>query len=84
MSKRDFIGNELAIGDSVAVMVPDYRSFVVGRIYAETPQGFRVVYINTWNYPYKNGVVKKLLQQPTQLLRIDFDTSHLIDLEKQK
>jgi hypothetical protein len=47
---KDFFGQELSIGDSVAFYAPGYRHFCTGNVIAFTPKKVRVEYINTWNY----------------------------------
>jgi len=43
---KDFLGKELQIGDSVVVVVPNYREFVLAQIVAFTP---KKVHLLHWN-----------------------------------
>lgn len=65
---KDFLNNDLAIGDTVVLMVPNYRSFVKGKIFEFTPKQVRVEYTNTWNYG--NGLRYEILQYPSQLIKV--------------
>lgn len=68
--KSDFIGRELEIGDSVIVIAPNYRHFVLARIIQFTPKQVRVSFMNTWNYGGE-GRYTELLQSPQQLTKVD-------------
>jgi hypothetical protein len=67
---KDFLGRDLAIGDSVIVMAPNYRHFVLARVIAFTPKQVRVSFLNTWNYG-KEGFYTELLQYGEQLTKVD-------------
>ena len=67
---KDFLGNELAIGDSVVVIAPKYRHFVLARVIKFTPTSARVSFMNDWNYA-KPGRYTELLQSPCQLTKVD-------------
>jgi hypothetical protein len=75
---NDFLGVELALGDSVIIMAPNYRHFVLARIIKFTPMQVRVAFMNTWNYA-KPGYYTELLQSPSQLTKVDGPdlTAHL-------
>jgi hypothetical protein len=67
---QDFLGRELTIGDSVIVIAPGYRHFVLARVIAFTAKNVRVSFMNTWNYG-KPGRHQEILQSPSQLTRVD-------------
>ena len=60
---KDFLGKELQIGDSVVVVVPNYREFVLAQVVAFTPKKVRVVYEN------RDGK-QDLIQDPHQLVKV--------------
>lgn len=60
---RDFIGQELEVGDVVAVTPKDYRGLVKATVAAFTPKQVRLQYFNHYNYLIEyltppNSVVK--------------------------
>lgn len=67
---KDFLGFELALGDSVIIMAPGYRHFALARVIKFTPTSVRVSFMNTWNYA-KPGYYTELLQSPSQLTKVD-------------
>ena len=67
---QDFLGRDLAIGDSVIIIAPKYRHFVVARIIEFTAKNVRVAFMNTWNFAAP-GYYVELLQAPSQLTRVD-------------
>ena len=67
---KDFLGIELALGDSVIIIAPSYRHFVLARVIKFTPKQVRVAFMNTWNFA-KPGHYTELLQSPSQLTKID-------------
>ena len=67
---KDFLGRELAIDDSVIIIAPNYRHFVLARVIGFTPKQVRVAFYNTWNYG-KEGRYTELLQSPVQLTKVD-------------
>ena len=67
---KDFLGRELELGDSVIIMAPNYRHFVLARVIKFTPMQVRVAFMNTWNYG-NPGSYTELLQSPSQLTKID-------------
>ncbi len=73
---KDFLGNPLAVGDSVILIAPNYRSLVTGRIISQTPKNFRVAFLNTWNYG-PDGHRQEILQASTQLVKVNHDTTYL-------
>jgi hypothetical protein len=65
MAHTDFIGRELAIDDSVLIIVPNYREYALARVIAFTPKQVRVIY----GHPtYGN---REILQWPSQLVKMD-------------
>ena len=66
---KDYLGNELEIGDHVVGVLPGYREFVKGVIYAFTPQKVRIEYF--YNFYGQGMSSKKILQDPAQLIAID-------------
>ena len=67
---KDFLGRELEIGDSVIVIAPGYRNFVLARVIHFTPMQVRVSFMNTWNYSGE-GYYTELLQSGCQLTKVD-------------
>ena len=67
---KDFLGRELELGDSVIIIAPNYRHFVLARIIAFTPKNVRVAFMNTWNFAAP-GYYTELLQSPSQLTKVD-------------
>ena len=63
---KDFFGNKLEIGDTVAFEEPNYRNLIAGTILAFTPQKVRLEYFvksikrNTTFLTRPQDVVKKL------------------------
>lgn len=66
---RDFLGHELKLGDSVIVIAPGYRHFVLARVINFTPKNVRVSFMNTWNFS-GDGYYTELLQGGSQLTKI--------------
>lgn len=66
---KDFLGKELAIGDTVILVAPGYRHLCKATIIAFTPKQVRVEYSNTWNHG-DEGYVQQIIQLPSQLVRI--------------
>ena len=61
---RDYLGNELEIGDEVIGVLPNYREFVRGFVIAFTPQRVRI--------QFQKGISgRTLLQDPSQLIVVD-------------
>ncbi len=50
MSAKDFIGNELSIGDVVVFCAPRYRHLCKGVVLSISEQKLVVEYKNTWHY----------------------------------
>lgn len=67
---KDFLGRDLEIGDSVIVIAPGYRHFVLARVIAFTPKQVRVSFMNTWNFGAE-GHYTELLQSGSQLTKVD-------------
>jgi hypothetical protein len=47
---KDFVGNELSIGDIVVFEQPNYRNFILGEITKKTPQKIHVKYFYQHNF----------------------------------
>ena len=63
MSKRDFLGQELNLGDYVIFMKQHYREFGMGKIIKFTPQKVRVKWgTHDW---------AELLQTADQLVKVE-------------
>lgn len=67
---KDFLKQELEIGDFVVLIAPAYRHLVLGKIDRMTPQYCVISYSNTWNFG-PNGFKQELRQKPEQLVKID-------------
>jgi len=67
---KDFLGRTLELGDSVIVIAPGYRHFVLARVIHFTPKQVRVSFMNTWNHSGE-GYYTELLQGPSQLTKVD-------------
>lgn len=46
---KDVAGQELAVGDHVAIAVTGYRTMTVGRIVRFTPKGMKIVFTRPWD-----------------------------------
>ena len=62
---KDFLKRDLAVGDSVIIVTPSYRSFTLARVHSFTANKVRV----DWTSP--GGYNQKLLQDPVQLCKVD-------------
>lgn len=62
MSKRDFLNQELNLGDYVIFMKQHYREFGMGKIIKFTPQKVRV--------KYGNHTFMEILQTADQLVKV--------------
>ena len=67
---KDFLGKELAIGDTVVLTAPSYRMFTKAKIIAFTPKKVRVEYNNTWNFGPK-GFIETYLSEPDFLIKVE-------------
>jgi hypothetical protein len=47
---KDFLKRDLEIGDSVIIMEPGYRNFVIGQIVLFTPKNVRIRYVRNSIY----------------------------------
>jgi hypothetical protein len=57
---KDFLGQELSIGDNVIIITPNYRDFTLAQVIKFTAKNVRVKF---------NG--RELLQAPSQLVRMN-------------
>jgi len=62
---KDFLKRDLAVGDSVIIVTPSYRSFTLARVYGFTATKVRVEYSNSGRDN------RKLMQDPCQLCKVD-------------
>jgi hypothetical protein len=51
---KDFLGNELNVGDEVVFTPPKYKNFCLGTIVKIATKQLAIEYINTWNYGKDN------------------------------
>ena len=65
---NDFWGNELNIGDIVAIEAKGYRMLVEATIISFTKLQVRVEYLNTWNFG-KPGRKETYLVYPNQIIK---------------
>jgi hypothetical protein len=65
---KDFIGQELSIGDTVVTTPKHYRGLVKAVIISFTPKQVRVLYKNTWNFVV--GVDEYYLTYPNSVVKI--------------
>lgn len=63
---KDFFGQELNIGDKVAVTPKDYRGLVEATIISLTPKNVRVTYNTSWSE-------REYLVPPDALIRFPED-----------
>ena len=47
---KDFLGQEVNVGDKVITTAKNYRSLVKGEVISLAPKSALVEYLNTWNY----------------------------------
>lgn len=64
---KDFLGNNLELGDEVVFTAPKYRMFAKGNIIAFTKNKVRVEYMNTWNFAAP-GYKDEYLCEPSFLI----------------
>ena len=62
---KDFLKRDLAVGDSVIIVTPSYRSFTLARVHSFTATKVRV------EYGSNGRDNRKLLQDPVQLCKVD-------------
>ena len=60
---KDYVGNELAVGDEVILVMPRYREFVKGKIIKMTEKTVFLKYVDG-NYEYE------VKQTPRQLIKV--------------
>lgn len=63
MNDRDFLGNQINIGDKVIFEAPRYRDFVIGTVISKAEKTCQIEYINDWNYASKKLVVRQFYGQ---------------------
>lgn len=62
--KKDFLGNELQVGDDVILIEQGYRNFIKGKIVRETPFYFFIKYLDYDKYR------EEIKQKGYQLIKI--------------
>lgn len=67
MTFKDFLGNELSLGDEVVFVQQNYRNYLRGHIVAFTPKNVRVSFIGDSRYP---SSINEILQQDSQLIKV--------------
>lgn len=65
---KDFLENDLCVGDSVVIMAPNYRSLTKAQIIAMTSKNIRLAYFNDWNFK-PEGKYIEVLQDPKQVVK---------------
>ena len=73
----DFLGQELAVGDTVILIAPRYRLLTKAEITEFTPQKVRVKYVNIWNY--RDGHECNMIQDADQLVKVNGVVNHAND-----
>jgi hypothetical protein len=66
---KDFLGQEISIGDTVVLTAPKYRHFVKAKVIQFTPKKVRVEFNNTWNFGPK-GYIETYLSESDFLVVI--------------
>lgn len=61
---QDFFGNELAVGDRVAVTPKGYKNLMVGKVVGFAPKMVRVEY--SWSSP---AITEQVLRDPTDVVK---------------
>lgn len=67
---QDFFGNQLAVGDRVAVTPKGYKNLMMGKVVGFTEKMVRVEY--SWNNG--RGVTEQVLRAPQDVVK---DVNHL-------
>lgn len=67
MSMRDFFGNELAVGDRVALTPHGYKSLVVGWVMGFTPKMVKVTYCR--QRAGKAPEMTEILRDPKEIIK---------------
>lgn len=62
---KDFLGNDLQVGDTVVVAPKNYRGLVKATIEGFTPKNVRVI------YPIHNDYLVKYLVPPSFIVKVD-------------
>lgn len=64
---RDFLGQQLEVGDHVVIIEPMYRNLLAATVVAFTPRKIRVQYTAT----HARAVKDSILVESTQLVKVD-------------
>jgi len=67
MKHTDVAGQELEVGDSVAISVTGYRTMTVGTILRFTPKGMKVAFRNPFRHP---AAVEETFREPGMVAKI--------------
>lgn len=59
---KDYLGNEVEIGDQVTVAIKNYRGLITATVVGITNQTILVEYQNTWHYKPEGDVVHYRVQ----------------------
>ncbi len=61
---RDFLNNEINIGDKVIFEAPNYRHLTIGTVITKAERSCQIECINTWNYSQdKKLIVRQFYEQ---------------------
>lgn len=66
---QDFLKREIAIDDSVIMIIPGYRNLVLGRVIRISPKTVRVQY--SVPFGYRKGEVKEVSRAPEDVVKVD-------------
>lgn len=73
---KDFLGNQLDIGDEVVLTAPQYRHLVKAKVIAFTPKKVRVEYSNTWTYGAQGQLQEYLSESNFLILNKKVNNEH--------
>jgi hypothetical protein len=67
---KDFLGNDLQVGDKVVMLLPNYRSFIYAKIVRFTKCFVIVTYEEKWGANRERVSHYERKQEPTQLIKV--------------
>jgi len=67
---KDFLGQELELGDTVVTTAKNYRLLVKATIVAFTPKQVRLEYKNTWNGYSEKYNTEEFITTPSLVIKI--------------
>lgn len=73
---KDFLGNDIAVGDYAIIMTPNYRDFSLSKVIKLTEKRIRVVYI------YQNSQHEHVVS-PTSIVKVQKDDLAVMMLKGQ-